>query len=129
MRLSFREYQAQARAGGQFGKGAPSKKTGRAAMNQTEAAYFDHLLLLQAQGEILGAWFEPLKLKLGDNCTYTPDFLVLNAQTQILELHEVKGFWRDDARVKIKAAAAVYPFKFVAVQLEPKTKKWIFEYF
>jgi len=33
-----------------------------------------------------------------------------------LECHEVKGFWRDDARVKIKVAASIYPFRFVAVR-------------
>ena len=33
----------------------------------------------------------------------------------VLELHECKGFWRDDARVKIKVAASLYPFKFIAV--------------
>jgi hypothetical protein len=33
----------------------------------------------------------------------------------VLEVVEVKGFWRDDARVKVKVAAAIYPFKFVAV--------------
>jgi len=32
-----------------------------------------------------------------------------------IECHEVKGFWRDDARVKIRVAASLYPFRFVAV--------------
>jgi hypothetical protein len=31
-------------------------------------------------------------------------------------MHEVKGFWQDDARVKIKVAASIYPFKFIAVK-------------
>ena len=35
---------------------------------------------------------------------------------EALEFHEVKGFWRDDARVKIKVAAEHFPFKFVAVR-------------
>ena len=34
---------------------------------------------------------------------YTPDVLI--APPTGLELHEVKGFWQDDARVKIKVAA------------------------
>ena len=32
-----------------------------------------------------------------------------------LEMHEVKGFWREDARLKIKVAAEQFPFRFVAV--------------
>jgi hypothetical protein len=35
----------------------------------------------------------------------------------LLELHEVKGGpWQDDARVKIKVAAALYPFRFIAIR-------------
>ena len=33
-----------------------------------------------------------------------------------MEMHEVKGFWRDDARVKIKVAADIYPFRFLAIK-------------
>ena len=33
-----------------------------------------------------------------------------------LEFHEVKGFWRDDARVKIKTAADKFPFVFIAAK-------------
>ena len=32
-----------------------------------------------------------------------------------MECHEVKGFWQDDARVKIKIAAEMYPFRFIAI--------------
>lgn len=37
-----------------------------------------------------------------------------------LEAHEVKGFWEDDARAKIKIAADMYPIRFIAVQVLPK---------
>jgi hypothetical protein len=37
-----------------------------------------------------------------------------------LECHEVKGFWADDARVKIKVAAEMYPFRFIAIMKLPK---------
>ena len=33
-----------------------------------------------------------------------------------LEVHEVKGHWVDDARVKIKVAADMYPFRFIAIK-------------
>ena len=96
-------------------------------MNKTEAAYADRLSLLQRSGEILSFAFEPIKLRLGKACWYTPDFMVVNAAGEI-EFHEVKGFWRDDARVKIKAAAHAYrPFRFIAAQLV--RREWKFEEF
>jgi hypothetical protein len=83
-------------------------------MNKTEAAYDAHLWLLRRSGVILWHKFEAIKLRLADTTFYTPDFLVLAADG-ILEVHETKGFWRDDARVKIKVAAALYPFRFMAI--------------
>lgn len=37
-----------------------------------------------------------------------------------MELHEVKGFWTDDARVKTKVAADQYPFRIIGVTVKPK---------
>ena len=87
-------------------------------MNKTEAAYAARLEALKLAGEIADYRFECLKLRLADNTFYTPDFMVLMPDFSF-EMHEVKGFWEDDARVKIKVAAAQFPFKFVAVK---KTK-------
>lgn len=85
-------------------------------MNKTEQAYADHLELLRRAGEILWFKFEPMKLQLAEKTTYSPDFLV-QVKTGHLELHEVKGFWEDDARVKIKVAAEMFPiFKFIAIK-------------
>jgi len=92
-------------------------KTGQ--MNKTEAAYAEYLKQLQAVGGILWHKFEGVKLRLADNTFYTPDFAVMQADGQ-LEMHEVKGFWQDDARVKIKVAADMYPFKFVALKQRAK---------
>ena len=93
-------------------------KTGQ--MNKTEQAYADYLSQLQAVGGILWHKFEGVKLRLADNTFYSPDFAVMKPDGQ-LEMHEVKGFWQDDARVKIKVAADMYPFKFVAMR--PRAKK------
>jgi len=82
-------------------------------MNKTEAAYGERLRQLEAAGEIQWHKFEGIKLRLADGMFYTPDFAVLAADG-VMELHEVKGFWMDDARVKIKMAAALYPMRFVA---------------
>ena len=38
------------------------------------------------------------------------------ASDGVIECHEVKGFWTDDARVKIKIAAELYPFRFKAMK-------------
>lgn len=83
-------------------------------MNKSEKAYADHLATLQAAGEVLWFRFEGLKLRLADSTFYTPDFAVLAADG-VLECHEVKGFWQDDARVKVKVAADQYPFRFIAL--------------
>lgn len=84
-------------------------------MNKTEAAYAAHLEQQQHAGEIIWFKFEGVKLRLADNTFYTCDFCVL-PKDAFLEMHEVKGFWMDDAKVKIKVAASLYPFRFVAVK-------------
>lgn len=89
------------------------------AMNNTEAAYDAHLGLLQAAGEIQWRRFEGLKLRLADNTFYTPDFAVMAADG-VIECHEVKGYWMDDARAKIKIAADQYPFRFMAFKAKAK---------
>jgi len=84
-------------------------------MNPTEEAYGAQLELEKQAGLITWYAFEPIKLRLGKNTFYTPDYGV-RLESGELELREVKGFWRDDARVKIKTAAYLYPiFRFVAV--------------
>ena len=103
-------------------------KTG--SMNKTETAYDSHLAALQHAGQIKWRKFEGLKLRLADNTFYTPDFAVMAADG-VIECHEVKGFWQDDARAKIKVAADLYPFRFIAVKA--RTKKagggWVVEVF
>lgn len=89
------------------------------AMNKTEQAYAATLELRRAAGEIAWFKFEGLKFRLADNTFYTPDFAVMLAGGA-LEAHEVKGFWQDDARAKIKIAADMYPLRFIAVQALPK---------
>lgn len=89
------------------------------AMNKTEQAYAATLEQRKAAGEVSWYKFEGLKFRLADNTFYTPDFAVLLAGGE-LEAHEVKGFWQDDARAKIKIAADMYPLRFVAIQARTK---------
>jgi hypothetical protein len=89
-------------------------------MNKTEAAYANEILEIRKRaGEIIEYWFETVTLKLANGVRYTPDFFV-RLKSNEYEFHEVKGFWRDDARVKIKVAAGLFPFQFFAVQRQKK---------
>lgn len=87
-------------------------------MNKTERAYSEILEGLRLAGKVAWWAFEAVTFKLAADTRYTPDFLVMLPDGE-MECHEVKGFWRDDARVKIKVAAAMFPFQFLAVS---KTK-------
>lgn len=85
-------------------------------LNKTERAYLDYLRALKP----LWLGIQCLTIKLGDDTRYTPDFIVIDHQG-VIHAREVKGFWRDDARVKIKVAARMYPWlRFTAAQ---KTKE------
>lgn len=83
-------------------------------MNLTEAAYAVVLEDKKTNGEIVWWRYERVKLRLADKTWYTPDFAVITGEDE-LEFHEVKGFWRDDARVKIKVANEEFPFLFIAI--------------
>jgi hypothetical protein len=99
-------------------------------MNQTEKACNALLALRLHAGEILWFRFEGLRLRLADNTFYSPDFAVLAADS-VMQCHEVKGHWTDDARAKINIAADMYPFRFLAVKKGKKAEGggWIQEDF
>jgi hypothetical protein len=108
------------------GKASPRKRHERGRMNGLEEDYSSHLALLKHAGEIAAFDFEPLKLRLGDACYYEVDFLVQAADAS-MEVHEVKGFWRDDARVKFRVSAEQHPWlRFFAVTRE-KGGAWVVE--
>lgn len=95
-------------------------------MNKLETRYYKYL---DSRPDVLEVYYEPFKLRLGKDwkTTYAPDFLIMKKDLT-LEVHETKGFWRDDARVKIKVAANLYPiFKWVGVTL--RKGKWWYEEF
>jgi len=90
-------------------------------MNKLEAAYAEYLEELKYQGVILWYLFESVTFKLAKDTRYTPDFLVLMADGK-LEAHETKGYMMDDANVKIKVAAAMFPIRFVLIKKEAKCR-------
>lgn len=80
-------------------------------MNKTEEAYAWVLELQKRAGLLTWYAYEAITLKLADGVRYTPDFAVRTADGQ-LEFHEVKGYMREDARIKLHVAASMFPFKF-----------------
>lgn len=96
--------------------GIPAKGVRRCQiLNKTEQDYLTYL-----QGGIIVSrplWcvFESIKLRLADKTFYTPDFFLMRPNGEI-EVHECKGFMRDDAAVKLKCAAEIFPFRFFLVK-------------
>lgn len=92
-------------------------------MNGLERRYSERLDVLVFNRAIRSYRYESVKLRLADRTWYTPDFEVVRSDGCV-EYHEVKGFMRDDAAVKIKVAAEQYPERaFVLVQR--KKSEWI----
>lgn len=77
--------------------------------SKLEESYSGYLHVLMLAGDIQRYAYEPITLRLAPKTTLTPDFLVITKDGQ-LELHETKGFAREDAMVKLKVAARLYPF-------------------
>ena len=104
-------------------------------MNKTERAYFEFLQSRLQRGEITWFKYKPFSIKMADDLHYQPDFCLLDAHTSELIVDDVKGRKRDkvvtkkanpngdrfipwieeDALVKIKAVATMFPFRFRVV--------------
>lgn len=95
----------------------PQRKAGE--MNGLERRYADRLEEALRAGRIARWDFEPEKFRLADRTYYTPDFRVVYPDG-LVEFVETKGFWQDDARVKIKVVAELHPYTFKAVQWSKK---------
>lgn len=79
-------------------------------LNKTERGFYE-ILRRRAQ------WVKPhaITLKLADDTRYTADLPAV--EDGVFSFYEVKGFMRDDARVKLLVAARGYPmFRFVLVR-------------
>ena len=96
------------------------RKTG---MNRTEAEHGAGLAARKQVGLIREYSFERVTLKLADDTRYTPEFMVMMPDG-LSEFHEVKGGagFEDDALVKIKVAAEMFP-QFVFRSFTKKAKK------
>ncbi len=83
-------------------------------MNKTERAYAVELAAMQAAGEIVRWRFEAITLLLVDpadtgfrGVRYTPDFAIWTPAK--LRFVEIKGFLRDDAKLKFLWARQQFP--------------------
>lgn len=87
-------------------------------MNKTEVAFAQHLDLLQRVGTIKRWWFEAIRIRVGHDCWWNPDFLVENPDGTLV-LYDTKGtrvrggrrkmHAEDDALVKGRAIADKFP--------------------
>lgn len=93
------------------------------AMNKLEQRYADRLELEFQRGQIKGFGFQRYTFRLADDTRFTPDFHVVTLD-DVLEFHETKGFMRDDAHVKLKVAAEMFPHPFKLVKYD-KTDGWV----
>lgn len=102
------------------GRGRVARRT-PGTMNGTEAAYKQQVLdVAVASGEYATVEYERITIKLADDTRYTPDFFILT-KDGLIEFHEVKGFFEDHAKVKIKVAADQHPwFTFKLVMKRAK---------
>lgn len=91
-------------------------------MNRLEAAWADELKEQVRRGDIQFWKFSPGGLRLADKTFYHPDFLVVEADGTV-RYDETKGFMRDDANMKLKVAAAQFPFVFRLIQKQGKSWK------
>lgn len=78
--------------------------TDEAKLNKTEARYW---LWLKCQGD-LWCGCQCITLKFGHDLRFTPDFWAVSHTG--LRAIDVKGFQRDDALVKIRACARIFPW-------------------
>lgn len=112
------------------GKG-PNTPRGRVArgrhtpgkMNKLESRYAEHLEYRRLKGEILWWMFEGITLKLASDCRLTIDFAAMMADCELV-MFETKGFRRDDAMVKLRVAASMFPLRIVLVE-EKKGAGWV----
>ena len=97
-------------------------------MNKTEARFLDHL---KQQG-FASVEFEGITFKLANGVRFTPDFTCWDETTMRAFSYDVKGTWKgnrghieDDAAVKVKLAAAKYPWvNFYLAWWDTKELRW-----
>lgn len=102
---------------------APKRKAPADGMNKLERAFWERLEEAKRQAVFLDVWREPFKLRVVSNRYYIPDFVTHDAFNNHVTIWETKGFMREDAELKLLAAAERYfCFRWVLVQRD--RRKW-----
>jgi hypothetical protein len=94
---------------------APAASTDVAKLNKTERAYHEYLKLKRY--DWLGV--QCVTLKLADDTRLTPDFAYIT--NGMFYLVDVKGFQREDALIKMKVAARMFPWAQFLIVKKTKT--------
>lgn len=97
-------------------------------MNSWETSFSVELEARKKAGEIRSWQFEGLRFRLADGAFYKPDFDVVQKDGELV-LYEIKGHWRESARLRIKVAADRHPFRFIALQKSKGGAGWDSETF
>ena len=88
-------------------------------LNKLERAFWERLQDAQKAGVFEDAYSHQLKLKVIGNRWYYPDFHA--ARSRVSTIFETKGWMREDAELKLIAAAERYPcFEWVLVTREKR---------
>jgi hypothetical protein len=92
-----------------------TKSTDEEKLNKLERDWLRQLRLTHPEQNI---GIQSITLKLANDTRYTPDFWTIDPNGQLM-FWECKGFFRDDAKVKIKVAARQFlHFRFILVRKE-----------
>lgn len=95
-------------------------QTDEEKLNKTEKSFLSYLRIVSPQPcEI---YVQAITLKLADDTRYTCDLYRISPNG--IEGFEVKGFWRDDAKVKIKVAARMFSWIKFYVVMKNKSGGW-----
>ena len=107
-------------------KPEPQPGDGPKYRSKAEARYAGHLEGLRVVGKIREARYEAFRVTLADKTTLTADFWVVLPDMRV-EIHEVKGgYTREDAWIKLKIAAAMWPwFRWFKCEEDEETREWV----
>ncbi len=98
--------------------------SGSARMNKLEARYWTEIVQpLVRSGEVADAGFGRLSLRISQRGWYRPDFDLWLPDGSLI-LDETKGYMQEDALVKLKAIAALYPRVRVRVARHDRRVGW-----
>jgi hypothetical protein len=127
LRLTHEEFEALQRKRGITIRSTPKPKREW----KLEGKFLHHLQLHQLAGDIPWIGDHSLRFELGGGAWYRPDFHIAAASRVVpgflgemppeilLVVYEVKGHWREPARVRVKVAASRHRYaKLIAVQEE-----------